>query len=667
MVTWFTRRSVDGFLQILGITYLMVAILTLFHMLSMSGMGVFPETDNAVAHQFWIASRLVISAGWITAFVFCNRPIRLEPVLVFCILITILIQFSIQIYKVFPVCFGKDTGLTLFKSTSEYIACIAQGFSIYLLYKNRDRFSNSIFKQIAVSLAASILVGVCFTQYKSYKGFFCYAGHAFQLISFIFIARAILITALKEPIDLLFRNLKKSESDYKKSCDELEIRVSERTTAFKQLNKALEFQIAICKKKEEKLQASEEVLEKRNKVLESIYSIASASSESNNLVYNHIARNLLVLFNVSFVSICKIKDYNVSVLTNNNSENLSLPLNTFENCSSCPVLLQLNNASTVFGNLAELNSKCINKSNGMSGSCLAVPVINKYEQINGCICIINLSEQSFSEEQLQFIKIFARYIANEIEKEKMVKELLQNRELAILGQLTSGVAHEVRNPLNAIWSLTEAMFQELKDKPEFLEMLIYKEHIQNQVERLTKLMRELLEFGKPYMKCNEEAFLIGALCNETVNTWNASLKHKNHEVIVTIEDSDTFIMGDSIKIGQVIINLLDNASSHSPEGSKIKILIKPAKNGFVNIVVQDNGEGIPLELMHHIYEPFFTTRKKGTGLGLPIVKNIVEIHGGAIDICNNSPSPGVSVTIRLPVGCVTENKINNLQLSHAEN
>ena len=99
---------------------------------------------------------------------------------------------------------------------------------------------------------------------------------------------------------------------------------------------------------------------------------------------------------------------------------------------------------------------------------------------------------------------------------------------------------------------------------------------------------------------------------------------------------------------QVIINLLENACAHSKTEREILIDIYD-NDGTVIIKVIDMGAGIKPEYFEHLFEPFFTTRKGGTGLGLGIVKRIVESHGGAIDIRNNEPPPGVSVEIKLPI------------------
>lgn len=240
------------------------------------------------------------------------------------------------------------------------------------------------------------------------------------------------------------------------------------------------------------------------------------------------------------------------------------------------------------------------------------------------------------------------------ERKRMEKKREKAQQMETIGQLASGVAHEVRNPLNSIQAIIAVLNQELGDHREFQNC---SKHINDQVERLSRLMKDLLELGKQ----NKKEFIaiesIPALCRSAISLWNHSHKEPTHRVNLNHAEGaeKTVIMGDQGKLQQVFINLLDNAAQHSPKGSEITLeILNPTKKN-IRIRVIDKGTGIKAENLPHIFEPFFTKRHTGTGLGLSIVTNIIENHSGTIKARNNDPLPGCTMEITLPVAEIKKN------------
>jgi two-component system sensor histidine kinase AtoS len=161
-------------------------------------------------------------------------------------------------------------------------------------------------------------------------------------------------------------------------------------------------------------------------------------------------------------------------------------------------------------------------------------------------------------------------------------------------------------------------------------------------------MQELLDLGKPF-SCEDAALVsIPILCKKSIELWSQTNSVKRTvQFINSTPDEDGLIKGDHHKIQQVIVNLLDNASQNSSSATPITVHFYRS-NSTCHIDIVDNGCGINKEIQSKIFNPFFTTRAKGTGLGLPIVKNIIEIHGGSIELYNNEPSPGATAAICLP-------------------
>jgi PAS domain S-box-containing protein len=221
----------------------------------------------------------------------------------------------------------------------------------------------------------------------------------------------------------------------------------------------------------------------------------------------------------------------------------------------------------------------------------------------------------------------------------------QSQELRLLGQLTSGVAHEVRNPLNAISVVLEALFQDIGDVQEYR---LYREHLFTHVERLKKLMQEILELGRPIETSKVKTIDLEDLIRETVEIWRSSSPQNQFYVEIKSDNSaDMRVKVNSLKMQQVFMNVLDNAMQHSGSSKNILITIS-SEDGCCFTKITDYGTGIKPEHLGKIFDPFFTTRKRGTGLGLSIVKHVVEVHGGRITIENNILFPGCTVTMMLP-------------------
>jgi PAS domain S-box-containing protein len=226
----------------------------------------------------------------------------------------------------------------------------------------------------------------------------------------------------------------------------------------------------------------------------------------------------------------------------------------------------------------------------------------------------------------------------------LLDRLRSAEEMERLGRLVGGVAHEVRNPLNAIQVATATLELEFAGSEDVKALF---DIVHAQVERLTKLMRDLLEFGKPVL--NTDRFSVAALCLEALLVWRGSHMENAGRVRFDLQDGfDVDVRVDSVRMQQVIINLLDNALQHSPPDGQI-VLNCGLDGKYARIVVADFGTGLEPEFASRIFEPFFTRRRGGTGLGLSLVKNVTERHGGHVVVRNREGGPGVVAEVFLPV------------------
>ncbi|MBW2467300.1 MAG: PAS domain S-box protein [Deltaproteobacteria bacterium] len=216
VIAWNSQEQIDNnYLLILGIAYLFIGFLDLLHTFSYKGLGIFPAYDANLPTQLWIASRYTESITLMIAPFLVKRPIRIP--LVYCIYgsVTFLTIGAIFIWDIFPACYIEGVGLTSFKKISEYLISLFVIAAIIFLLKKKDSFEPYVIKLMVLSLLFTIVSEFAFTFYVSVYGFSNLVGHLFKLFSFYCIYLALIRTGLKEPYNLLYRNLKHSEERFR--------------------------------------------------------------------------------------------------------------------------------------------------------------------------------------------------------------------------------------------------------------------------------------------------------------------------------------------------------------------------------------------------------------------------------------------------------------------
>jgi PAS domain S-box-containing protein len=241
------------------------------------------------------------------------------------------------------------------------------------------------------------------------------------------------------------------------------------------------------------------------------------------------------------------------------------------------------------------------------------------------------------------------------ERKHLERQLVEAKRLEAIGQLAGGLAHEVRNPLNAILSISEALFKEkgVGDTPEF-EPYIF--HIRTQVNRLAHLMNDLLDLGKPIPAASLHPVPLRRICGDAIKLLELSGVARGDRITPVWGNatSHMHVMADVVKLQQVVANLLENAIQHSPKGEVVVLRLefpepRGASGEMAVIRICDRGSGIPADRIDRVFEPFYSTRKGGTGLGLALVRHFIEHMGGEVRIRNNDPPPGCTAEVRIPL------------------
>ncbi|MFH0856164.1 MAG: ATP-binding protein [Candidatus Omnitrophota bacterium] len=223
------------------------------------------------------------------------------------------------------------------------------------------------------------------------------------------------------------------------------------------------------------------------------------------------------------------------------------------------------------------------------------------------------------------------------------EQLIQAAKMQVIGGLASGVAHEVKNPLTVILQGVE--YLEKKVSSENQDIYPVLNNVKIAVEKADNIIRGLLDFSR-VSKLDTRLEDINSVCERALSLLSHQFERNGIQVIKEMQPGIPAIMLDKNKIEQVVINLLMNAVQAVPKGGKIRLRTYcRGAGGEVSLEVEDNGPGIPQEALGRIFDPFFTTKRSsgGTGLGLSVVKNIVEMHKGKIEIKNNSGSGAIAV------------------------
>jgi signal transduction histidine kinase len=228
------------------------------------------------------------------------------------------------------------------------------------------------------------------------------------------------------------------------------------------------------------------------------------------------------------------------------------------------------------------------------------------------------------------------------EQERLRDELRRSERLAALGTLLAGVAHEVRNPLAGIRS-TVQLWERLPEtarSPDSMAAVI------QAVDRLNEIVSRLLYFARADTSERQPVSVNDAI-TDTLNLLDAQAAGQGVVVQRDLAPDLPRVSGSAGALRQVFLNLATNALQAMPQGGTMRCSTR-VSNHKVEVTVADSGPGIPSEDRQHLFEPFFTTRHEGTGLGLALCREIVTQHEGQIEV-ESSEGQGVAVRIWLPV------------------
>lgn len=225
--------------------------------------------------------------------------------------------------------------------------------------------------------------------------------------------------------------------------------------------------------------------------------------------------------------------------------------------------------------------------------------------------------------------------------QKAQNEIVQSEKLAALGYLSAGMAHEIRNPLNSISLFIQLMRQNTSD-PEQLE---YQGKILKEVERVDLIIRKLLDASRRTRTITSDV-QINEVIDNALEVFSPQIETRKIQVERSYHVIPSPIKADQAELEQIFTNLFLNAMDEMLHGGRLEIEITE-QDGRVLVRVGDSGGGIPEEILPNIFEPFFSTKSRGTGMGLPVVQRIARMYEGSI-VVERTSSEGTVFRLEFP-------------------
>jgi len=230
------------------------------------------------------------------------------------------------------------------------------------------------------------------------------------------------------------------------------------------------------------------------------------------------------------------------------------------------------------------------------------------------------------KDEFSRLAIAINWMLDQLQKNQEL--YIQSRKMAAIGTLTSGIAHELNNPLNNICITTESLLEEIEGLP-YAEKTKRLQDIYAQAERASGTVRNLLDFTR----VDQPSFVpisVHELLSSTLRLTKHEMELSNVELKYLPPEREVMVQGDFGQLQQVFLNLIINAIQAMPRGGALSLSVREEDPDQAKIDISDTGGGIPKAIISEIFDPFFTTKEKGTGLGLSISYSIVKKHGGKI-------------------------------------
>jgi signal transduction histidine kinase len=598
------ERISNHYIRFIGKAFILIAILHLLHALTFQGLNILPQYTSNTSIQLWVLTTYIQTAILLIAPRIQKQKLNITQVLA---VITLATGIGLALIHLgyFPDCYNPGQGLTRYKIISEFIIALLLAINLIQVNNIQDQFKKPVHDLLMIFLTTQILSQAAFALYTDFSESFFYIGHILKTFGLYCLYKATIIHGVEDPYRKLYMNLIRRENQL-------------------------------------------ETIDQYSSSLIEATSIEEIAQEIINIIEQ--------VFDFSFVSVHRLEENRRQLITRSKDATEApqyLPLD-----GPGVTVRAVKQGGSIYVPDTSTDPDYVSGGNGTTyNSEIAIP-FKLYGEIYGVLNVEHDQPNALDEGDIYLLHILASRLEAAMVRLDYIEKLEQgNRELIKLNKMkdrfVSSATHELRTPVTSILGYVEMLQEgyagELDGKiKQFVEI------IHRNTKRLTRLVNDLLDvqrimLGK--MTVDKRYFDFNKLVEDIVEEMSPIFEKKNQSLNVST-DKVPEIMGDDLRISQVLVNLLSNASKYTPENREIKLELSKQGN-MVQVAVSDNGVGLTQEDISKLFKPFPDIEKpKGTsstGLGLSICKGIVEAHGGEIWAESPGPEKGSTFIFTLPI------------------
>ncbi len=608
MISWNSRElTKTPSLVYLGIAYLFIGILDLFHTLSYKGMAIFTDYDF-YANQVWIAARYLESLTLLFFFTFVGTRKRIPFHAVFLgyAFLTATLLAAIFYWRIFPVCFVEGEGLTPFKKISEYIICLILAGALVAAHKNRRGMGEAVYRLLAGSILLTIGGELAFTFYISNYGFSNLVGHLLKIGSFYLVYKAIIETGLKNPFDVIFRKLAESEERYRSLFNMALVGI---------------FRTSMDGEKVLAANPAAAAIFGYDSVQELIAGFVPkacwADPDQRNRFMARIQKGEHV-------------DHFEAVVLDRDGIRKHVALNAAAN----------HRAGYVEGAVLDITESVENKRRMADAAEQTALQRGKIEMAGSVLHDIGNAVTGLGT---RVSRILGEGDWVEIEELGNLQEMARRKGSALAEALGPGKDE-------ALIAFLRELRQSLTDR---------RRHLQDDcaaMSRTVSHINEILHLQRRYAAeggAGRRSLDMIELVEDALAMTSAGLQKRAIAMERRFHRPLPPVSGDRTRLIQVLINLLKNRSEEfdvcdRKEGRRLTLDIGATEDGAVRIAIRDNAGGFGRELGERLFERGFSTKNRSSGMGLHQCRGIVVSHGGVLRIESAGVGKGATAIFELP-------------------
>lgn len=590
-VAWNSRQFTDNsYLPFIGIAFLFVGIMDLLRILIYDGMIVLPGDNANIVAQLRVAARYIHSASLLVAPLLVRR--RLGTGFLFLGFATVTSALLTSILSgFFPVCVFTDGSFSEFRTASEYAISLTFVASVFTLFLKRKEFDSTVYQLLMTSSGLAVGSEMLSALYVGTFEFVNMAGHFLGVLMSYLFYKALVEISLFKPYDVVFRNLKLSEEQFKLERD------------------------------------------KAQTYLDSVDAILIALDADGMITFvNGRGRELL--------------GTNTEKVLGKNWFDTYLPTEIRDNVKRRFQSLVKGRAA-IPDLLFDRYETSIRDTNGVErliawhntvlkdGDGRVVGILSSGNDIT--------ERKTVERDTTRYTQLLEELVA------ERTRKLRQAERLAAIGELASMVGHDLRNPLQVIFTQLYLAKEYISAMPDAERAILEKvglakmwESLGKQVEYMNKVVSDLQDYARTI----EPKIVEVNLRDLVVDTLSSMTIPPNIKVSLMIDERFHKVIIDPALMKRVFTNLISNGVQAMPDGGQLTVKASWAAE-TASIDFQDTGVGIPEENLDKLFQPLFTTKAKGQGLGLAVCRRIVEAHGGIIKV-ESKVKEGSTFTIKLP-------------------